>query len=633
MTSRFAPSFFSASTFLTRRNAYRTGMPISSRVLQGTAALRRGAASLELILALLLLLFAGWYGSCRLSAERHAVADDAYITYTYGRNLVEGHGLRFNATDPDPTPGCSTELHLLYSAGAIALGLDPLVATRALSLCAVLAIGILLGLIGARVVRVSASRGLLVGAAAAWGLMILPETSVHLSSGMETLLFTLVHALTFAWATWASARKERPGLAVVSIGALVLLALVLARPEGWILALLYTTALIVARIPRGGLGESLRECSGVAAVAICIVVGFFAWRFVTFGSLFANPYYVKSANAIFGSDGSLFPGFEESSRFALLRLAPVMLVLGLSAGALAFEARVWVPALVLLAPSLIVLCLYTHAIHEMAGGARYEYPLIVPWLGASVAALLALSMRSRTMFRALLAGAVFVVPALASPPRPELWDFAQHARSSAVAWMDRRAPENALSRAGRDLGASGLGQSATILLSAAGQIPWYSKFSSLDWIGLNNTKLSGREALSIAEVWQYIARRNPDVVQSILPPAAGLGTTSDTDLNFKSSIVQAALNGRGSALFEHWNHDRFAQMVFSEMHWVREHCVFGACYKLGDAWGDDWWVFVYVRKDSAHKAALLGALRDSKRTDQTSDLSRLFAFDPRQLKE
>jgi hypothetical protein len=420
---------------------------------------------------------------------------------------------------------------------------------------------------------------------------------------------------------------------VALIGAVVLTALVLARPEGWILTLLYVMALVVSRIPRAGLRAALSECALVGMVAIFVVGGFFAWRWSAYGSLLGNPYYVKSSNAIFGSDGSWFPGFSEASRFAVMRLAPAMLVLGLSAGALAFEARVWVPTLAMLAPSLLVLTLYTHAIHEMAGGSRYEYPLIVPWLGACVAAMLALSLRSRKMFKAMLASAVFVVPALASPGRPQLWDYLQHSRSSALAWIDRHPPDNALSRAGRDLGATGLGQKATLLLSAAGQLPWYSNFSCLDWIGLNNTKLSGREKLSIDEVWKYIAQNNPDVVQSILPPAAELGSTFETDANYKSAIVRSTLRGRGSGLFEHWNPKIFSRMVFSEMSWVREHCVFGACYKLGDAWGDDWWVFLYVRKDSPHRDELLRTLQNSKRVDKVSDLSKLFAFDPRALKE
>ncbi len=606
-------------------------MQTSSRAHSNLGGMRLGGVNLELVLALLLLGFTAWYGSCRLGSERTQVADDAYVAFSYARNLAEGHGFRFNASDASPTPGCSTELNVLYSAVAIRLGFDPLVASRALALFSVLAIGVMLGLVAAALMRARWSAGLLAGAAAAWGLMLMPETSLHLSSGMETLLFALVHAATLAWASWTAARVRGPDLLATSIGAVLLAALVLVRPEGWILALLYAAALIGARVPRAGLPRALRECAGVTLVAIAAVVVMFAWRHATFGHLLGNPYFVKSQNAIFGSDGAWLPGLADVARFALLRLLPAILVVGLAASAMAFEARVWVPATCLLAPSLIVLALYTRAIHEMAGGFRYEYPLIVPWIGAGVGALLALSLRSRTAYRALLASVVFVVPALAAPVRPPLWDYLQHARSNALAWCDRRVPDNALSRAGRDLELTQLGSRATILLSAAGQIPWYSRFTALDWIGLQDTKLSGREALGIDEVWSYIDSRNPDVVQSILPPAAALDGKRESDANFCSEFVQATLSGRGSELFQHWDPKRFAEMVYREMRWVRERCVFGACYKLGDRWGDEWWVFLYVRKDSAHRDALLGVLRESKRADTDTDLTRLFAFDPRLL--
>ncbi len=608
-------------------------MQTSSRAHSNLGGMRPHGVNLELVFALLLLGFTAWYGSCRLGSERTQVADDAYVAFSYARNLVEGHGFRFNALDASPTSGCSTELNVLYSAAAIRLGFDPLVAARALALFSVLAIGVMLGIVAAALIRARWSAGLLAGAAAAWGLMLMPETSLHLSSGMETLLFALVHAATFGWASWSCARVRGPGLVATSIGAVLMAALVLVRPEGWLLALLYAAALVGARVPRAGLPGALRECAAVTIVAIVAVVVLFAWRYATFGHLLGNPYYVKSQNAIFGSDGAWLPGLADVARFAILRLVPAILVIALAASALAFEARVWVPATCLLAPSLIVLALYTRAIHEMAGGFRYEYPLIVPWIGAGVGALLALSLRSRATYRALLASVIFVVPALAAPVRPPLWDYLQHARSNALAWCDRRVPDNALSRAGRDLELTQLGSRATILLSAAGQIPWYSRFTAIDWIGLEDTKLSGREALSIDEVWSYIDSRNPDIVQSILPPAAVLDGQQQSDANFRSELVQATLAGRGSELFQHWDSRRLAEMVYGEMRWVREHCVFGACYKLGERWGDEWWVFLYVRKDSAHRDALLGALRGSKRSDMETDLTRLFAFDPRRLTE
>ena len=584
-------------------------------------------------LALVLLGFTAWLGACMLGSDRQLVADDAYITFGYARNLCEGHGMRFNPSDVAPTPGCSTELHLLISAAAIAAGFDPLVATRVLSLFAVLAIGVLLGVCAARVVGASLISGLLVGAAAAWLLLLLPETALHLSSGMETLIFTLVHACVLAWVAGACAQARAPSLPRLGVGALAFAALVSCRPEGWILAVLYVPALVVARVPRDGARSALRDCRGTLIVVACVIAGYFSWRWSVFGSLLANPYYVKSSNAIFGSAGAWLPGFADTLRFVLLRGLPLLFLLALFAHALRLEARIWLPVAALLAPSMCVLLLHTRVIHEMSGGFRYEYPMLVPALAALVAGVVALSLRSRRAFGLVWSTAVFVLPALAAPVRPPLWDYAQHARSAALGWLEPRPADNAMARAGLDLGQSGLREQATLLLSAAGQIPWYSRFTSIDWVGLNDTRLSGREALTIEQVWQYIEQRHPDVVQTILPPAAQLEQGFEHDPNFQSANVQTTLAGRGSGLFQHWDPARLRDMFWAEMRWVREHCVFGACYKLGDAWGDDWWVFLYVRKDSAHRDALLDVLRRSRRTDKASDLGSVFPFDPRRLNE
>lgn len=599
----------------------------------GPSTARRASARLEFLLAFLFLAFTAWFGSCRLGSDEESAGDSSFVTFNYARNLVEGHGLKYNAADPAPTPGCSSELLLRFNAAAISLGVNPLIATRGLSLFSVLAIGLLLGLVGARVVHAPTSTGLFVGAAAAWGLMVMPETATHMSLGMETLLFSLLHALVFAWVTWAVARDPAPDSRVIGVGALLLLALVFTRPEGWILALTYTAALVVARIPRGGFKHSLRECRGVIAVALLVVVVMFCWRQWTYGVLLPNAYYVKSSNAIFGGTGSALPGWTYVLRFAVLRLVPAMLVVGLAAGVLAFEARVWVPAIALLAPSVLVLGLYSRAIHDSAGGFRYEYPLLLPWLGAGVAALLALSLRSRLVYKAMLTGVVFVFPALAAPVRPALWDYVRHPRSNALKWVDDRGPDNALSRAGRDLADARLGETLNVLVTSAGQIPWYSRCTAIDWIGINETGLSGRRALGIEEAWRTIESKRPDVIQTFLPPAAAADSTRATDLNFKTKLVRSTLAGRGWGLVQHWDPERVEQMAFRQMQWVREHCVFGAAYKREDASDEDRWVFLYVAKDSPHRETLLGVLRDSKRADRDSDLSRVFPFDPRLLAE
>ncbi|HRI66138.1 MAG TPA: hypothetical protein PK156_17945, partial [Polyangium sp.] len=80
------------------------------------AQARDGGARWELLFALGFLVFAAWYGSCRLGSDDESVADNAYPTFTYARNLAEGHGLRFNAADPAPTPGSSSVMLVLFNA-------------------------------------------------------------------------------------------------------------------------------------------------------------------------------------------------------------------------------------------------------------------------------------------------------------------------------------------------------------------------------------------------------------------------------------------------------------------------------------------------------------------------------------
>jgi hypothetical protein len=592
------------------------------------------SSRVEAWLVVLALAFCTWFFACRINFARDAAADDAFITYVYGRNLAEGHGLRYNATDAEPTAGASSTLHVAFVALAQSLGFDPLSSSRALGIACLFAIAIGFGLAGASIARAPPLSGVLAGLAVVFLFALLPETEIHLASGMETLLFAATHALVAAWAAWVAFRTgERLDLARVAIGIVVLTLLVLARPEGGWLAFGYVVALVIGRTKRH---ESFERQVGALApvwVALVLVVAaLLIWRKLYFGGVFANPYYVKSNNAIFGSAGAWFPGLDTTWRFFSARWLPLALLLVIVAGALGAREEQTRKAAWLLAPSSAIVVLYARAIHEMAGGFRYEYPMLVPLIGALVIGLCVLRSRSVIEFAVALVCSTCILPLLAGPTAPPLFNWLAHPRSASTSWLGANVPQNnALERLGLDLADTQLGQDATILLSAAGQIPWHSRWRAIDWVGLNDTKLSGREALSLDEVWSYIDEQHPDVVMSILPPAANAAGERLSDANFLSANVQRTLAGRGSALFESWDRERVADMFWREMRWVREHCEFGACYKLGSAWGDEWWVFAYVRRDSPHRERIQSVLANSQRADRTSNLAQLFTFDPRML--
>jgi hypothetical protein len=353
---------------------------------------------------------------------------------------------------------------------------------------------------------------------------------------------------------------------------------------------------------------------------------------IYFGDVFSNPYYVKSHNAIFGSDGAWLPALDTTLRVLAMRFVPLAFVAWVLAATLGVEREVVRKALWLLAPSTAIVLLYARAIHEMAGGFRYEYPLLAPLIGAVVLGLCMLRGRSLKQFGATLAIGAVALPLLSAPTSMPLITWLSYPRSRSTLWLAAKVPQNnALERLGLDLRDTGLAQDASIVLSAAGQIPWHSGLRAIDWIGLNDNEFCGRDALSIDQLWQRIESQRPDVVMSILPPAAPGASTAQGDANFTSANVKRTLGGRGSALFEHWNPARVAESFWREMRFIRDGYEFGACYKMGMAWGDDWWTFAYVRRDSPQRQKLLDVFAKSTRADRASDLSKVFPFDPRRL--
>jgi hypothetical protein len=592
---------------------------------------RRERATIEGVVGIAVLLFVVWYLACALSLWRDSAMDDAYITYVYGRHLAEGHGLRFNVADADPTPGSSSLLHVLLSSAAIARGIDPLVATRWLGLACVAFVGLVLGLAAARAARAPLGAGVLTGGWLALGLALLPESITHVAGGMETWLFIALHAACLAWFVCALDEAREPSAGFQLAGAGLALFVMLARPEGGPLALAtFACATLARRRPtdRGGLAGAVRRFGWTWGATALGFAAFFGWHVSYFGSLFPNAYFVKTASKIFGGGG--LPGLASTAQFVVLRLAPLLAlaaILSRAAGTSGeWRRRAW-----LVVPALLVLASLTRVVREMAGGFRYEFGMLVPFVLLVGIGALDLRRRSRAAHAGVLLATGLCLPLCFTEANSNLSNWLAHPRSPTERWRQGAPQANALADVGLDLARSGLEDRATVLLSGAGQVPYWSKLRAIDWIGLNDNFLSGRDARTLDEVWRYIDERRPDAIVSVLPPAASAGQPTKDDANFRAQAVQRFLGGFASELFERWDRERISEMFLREMSYVREHYEFGVCYQLGARWHADWWIFVYVRRDSPHRATLLEALRASKKIDVESDLGAAYPFDPRRL--
>lgn len=209
------------------------------------------------------------------------VTDDAYISFRYARNLVEGLGLRFNPGETPPVEGYSNFLWVLLCALVERLGGNvefwPLMVSAA---C-----GAVLVFLVFRAMIVRLDLPLPAALPAAMLFALFPPLAVYGTSGLATMPLSLCLFVAF------DALVLRPSPAGVRAGVFGVLAALL-RTEGiyWCVVLL-----LVAAISR----KLRRDRFAGAAVRFGVIVGvsfaaYFAWRFSYHGGWVANTVSAKS---------------------------------------------------------------------------------------------------------------------------------------------------------------------------------------------------------------------------------------------------------------------------------------------------------------------------------------------------
>jgi hypothetical protein len=245
------------------------------------------------------------------------VAEDAFISFRYARNLAAGLGFVWNPGDP-PVEGYTNFLWVLLSAGAIAAGTDPLRAAQGLGILASLAAlaatwrcGRLLGWSPAAALLPCLFLALS-GPFAGWATGGL-ETNAYAAA----LVFAVFHAARAA----AQARRRDPWLAC---GALFLA--LLLRPEGALAA----AALLAAAAWAAPGRAAFRRAWAPPVLALAALFALYtAWRWHTFGSLLPNTFYAKTGGGI----AQYARGARYVGLFALHYLAPWLPLFALALGA------------------------------------------------------------------------------------------------------------------------------------------------------------------------------------------------------------------------------------------------------------------------------------------------------------
>jgi hypothetical protein len=235
------------------------------------------------------------------------LADDAFISFRYARNLTEGKGLVFN--DGERVEGYTNFLWTLILSGFLALGLD------APQVSIVLTLACLAGclLVTTRLVHDELERrGQVPFLSVAAFLLAGNYTFASFgTSGLETMFASLLvllaveraarGALVTAGAAGIAATMAHPDHAIfyALLGALLVLR---SRPWAWLRGALRRP--VTASLAAGARGWR-HNLLGYAAPFVLVYLPYFAWRTAYYGDLFPNTYYAKS-----GSEWYLSQGFE-----------------------------------------------------------------------------------------------------------------------------------------------------------------------------------------------------------------------------------------------------------------------------------------------------------------------------------
>lgn len=523
--------------------------------------------------------------------------DDAYIAFRYAEHLANGLGFIWNVGG-ERVEGYTSVFQIALLALGIRFGISPEIGSVALGILSTLMTFALMIVLLKRCFHqihwlVALVLGLYLGD---------KTTAVHSTSGMETSLFILL--LGTAYFVAQSFNQYPRWSNALALSLAVFLSL-LCRPEG----ILYGAALygVVAVTPAGGgLGSKKQRTKYVfwaASLAVLILLGliYAGWKIDYFGYLLPNPFYVKS--------GKLSPeGFLSVLLFlghTGLWFGPILFIItfGLRKKMRARrgeETKVprWLWWLTLL-PAGVALAYYSTIIHEMGMAYRFSYP---------------------TYFYFTLAAAFLVARVVRLGVRGPAW---QAGIIAAVVWSltlgvlqgsfhVSPAPVNEFytyhMKIAHALQETGLGPRATIICDAAGMIPYYSRFTHVDRVGLTDNFLSGRQVHTAEQREDYLWSRRADVYVGFEPPLESGGQEKGMEGNQETYVSRVLLH-RKLVTIEDRIFVQQPELLSRRMKELRDHW-----YWLGELDWPGWrmWEiksFVYVRKDSPYAEILRAKLQ------------------------
>lgn len=384
-------------------------------------------------------------------------ADDSFITFRYGRTLVE-HGVwNWNASGA-LAEAYTSGLYALLSIVPAALGLAPAPIFKLLGMVAFV-------LILQRLWRYGGITGLVYGATVA---AFTPYLFVHVASGLETPVFILL-MVEIAARLLTGRAAQRQGLFFA-----LLALLPFVRPEGAVLSAV--AALLLAK----QIGWRNLHWRWLALAALCGVV-YFIGRWIYFGLPLPTPFYAKT-------------GFNPADLVANLLSFRLYLVIAL---ALLVLVRNGAFRLLLAVQLGVVVALYAPAHLQMNFADRFPLQALLPLVLVAPLAIAHQGTASNNRRWHLMAMAAMALMA----------GFGNLSQSH-VAWLIGYT--SAATQTHRALGlalAPFAPQGYTIAMADSGLIAYHAGWRAIDLVGLADSEVA-RRGNSLA----YMEQARPDII-------------------------------------------------------------------------------------------------------------------------
>ena len=436
--------------------------------------------------------------------------DDSYRTYKVADNLVNGNGVRWNATDEVPTQTFTTLMWIwILALWHIISGISFINISKIIGITSSLLTIFLLGFYNYR------RRGLINATFATLSFALLPVVMFHSVSGMETAYETLL--LTITTILYIESTKNRSLMPWLF---LFMLMAVITRYE----FVLFSGVLFLSSMFNNR--HDLKPVF-LQATKILIIPGllYLTWKIFYFGGILPSTFFVKTSPHIISSSGlsylisnyqnyylinvivlfCLFPFFTDGNKFKYLIL---LLAIHLQLG---FIART-LPA--------------------VGYGGRFIYPLIPSFL-IIVAAVPVQIMLQRFRESELPTKIVAVLSIF-------LMFYGTHANSRVDSLITMRNYYAGVASWSPNIGKAlkdiiPNSDSVVVCTGQAGAIPYFSGFTHLDLWGLHNTHIA-RNGIDA----DYIFSNNPDIFITFIPTGVLKGSENgsfELDYNILDNTI------------------------------------------------------------------------------------------------